>query len=154
MFMTMTRHCIFRVYFHSKRKHNSIKLYRPFLNISRFECTQFCEFWNFPIRPDRTNIQFSYKRNRIRLQFLPYIQYFFNTNLFQKIVQIQKIITRENKYFDRLINKLYPCEFHCFFYYPKILQYRIVHNFLLLFKRKISFNEIDLILCKIFKFYE
>lgn len=151
LFMTRHRHFIFRVYFYSKRKNKAIKLYRPLLHISRFEFAKFCEFWNLPILPDWTNIQFYYKRNRLRLQFLPYIQFFFNTNLFKKIFQIQKIIAMENKYFQILIKKLFPWGLRCFFYFPQILQYRIVHNFLILFKRKISFNEIYMILCKIKK---
>lgn len=84
------------------------KLLRPLIKISRFEFFKFCEFWNLPIYPDLTNLNVRFRRNRLRLQFLPYLKKFFNLNLFKQIDQIQKMINFENEYFQLIIQKLYP----------------------------------------------
>ena len=82
------------------------KILRPLLKISRFECLKFCEFWNLPIFPDLTNFDSSNRRNRLRLQALPYLQYFFNLNIFRKIDQIQTILDLENEYFRSIFLKI------------------------------------------------
>ena len=119
------------------------------MQISRLNLLKFCEFWSLPIRADYTNLKFNNKRNRLRLQFLPYIKYFFNKKFFKKIIQIQKIILIENKYFNFIIKKLISIKSICFIQIPKIFQYRIIHNYLILLKKKISFHEIELIINKI-----
>jgi len=141
----MHRHFFIKLYIdYSKKK--SVKLFRPLIKISRFKLLKFCEFWNLPIRPDCTNLKFNHKRNRLRLQFLPYIKCFFNKKFFKKIIQIQKIISIENKYFNTIIKKLIFIKSICFIQIPKIFQYRIIYNYLMLFKKKISFHEIELII--------
>nr|YP_009306332.1 hypothetical protein [Caulerpa cliftonii]AOP19236.1 hypothetical protein [Caulerpa cliftonii] len=144
----MTRHFIIKLYVY---KPNRIKILRPFIKNFRFELIQFCEFWNLPIRPDSTNFKFDYKRNRVRLQLLPYIKYFFNSNLLKIIIQIQKILFIENQYYDLIIKKVFPWGLNSFFYLPKIFQYRIIHNLLISFNKKICFNEVNKIFYKIQK---
>ena len=82
------------------------QIYRPFIQFSRFEFLKFCEFWYLPVIPDFTNLNVHFHRNRLRLQSLPYLKFFFNIDLFQKINSIQKIINLENEYFQLIIQKL------------------------------------------------
>lgn len=168
------RHFCKKLYLRNSRRNSTLStlcLIRPLLKISRFELLKFCEFWNLPIFPDLTNFHLGFKRNRLRLQSLPYLKYFFNFNLLKKIEQIQKIIDFENQYFQWILYKLYP--FYCkidnsylhnkfisknfifrnkaFEYLPKILKYRILHYLFIFFKKKISFLEINCIFKKINK---
>lgn len=82
------------------------QIYRPLIQFSRFELLKFCEFWYLPVIPDLTNLNLDFPRNRLRLQSLPYLKFFFNIHLFQKINSIQKIINLENEYFQLIIQKL------------------------------------------------
>lgn len=152
--MNGLRHSFIKLSILSQKKQFTVL--RPLLHLSRFQCVQFCEFWNLPIRPDSTNSKIFYKRNRLRLQCLPYIKYFFNKKLFLKIAQTQKIIYLENEYFNLIIKKLISNNCGCpkaalnyFIYFPKLFQSRILHNFFILFKIKISFSEIDLLIRKL-----
>ena len=127
------------------------EILRPLINASRFELLKFCDFWNLPIFPDFTNFNISLRRNRLRLQFLPYLKFFFNFQIFKKVNQIQIILNFENKYFQKIIQKLFYCKNENFKYFPKILQYRIFHYFFYFMKKKISFNEISSFFDLIFK---
>ena len=150
--MFKKRHFIQKLYF---RNAHAFCVIRPLLNVSRFELLKFCEFWNLPIFPDLTNLHLGLKRNRLRLQSLPYLKVFFNLNLFSKIEQIQKIIDFENLYFQWIFYKLYPFYWtmgghfpphQVFKTLPKILKYRILHYLFIFLKKQISFLEIESIL--------
>jgi len=149
------------------KRHNYIKIYikinsynykveRPFINIPRFYFLKFCEFWNLPIYIDSTNYTSEFRRNRLRLQLIPYLKNFFNINLINIINQTQKIINLENDYFFLIIKKLFFIKEtklknniqYNFIYFPKIIQYRLIHNFYYLIKKNISFIEISKILKK------
>ena len=104
-----------------------IILKRPLIQLSRFECFKFCEFWTLPIYPDITNLSFNSCRNRLRLQLIPYLKYFFNLNLNQRIKIFQELINIENQYFKSIIQKLIFTESRNF---PKIFKYQIFHTFL------------------------
>lgn len=152
--MNGVRHSFIKLSTFSRTQKKPLTLLRPLVYISRFQCVQFCEFWNLPIQPDSTNSKIFYKRNRLRLQCLPYIKYFFNKKLFLKIAKTQQIIYLENEYFNLIIKKLISknknhigfTKLNHFIYFPKLFQYRILHNFFILFKIKISFSEIDLLI--------
>ena len=105
-----------------------IVLKRPLIQLSRFECFKFCEFWTLPIFPDITNFNFNSCRNRLRLQLIPYLKYFFNLNLNQRIKIFQELINIENQYFKSLLRKRdIPQRRE---YFPKIFKYQIFHTFL------------------------
>ena len=126
------------------------RLLRPLTKFSRFELLKFCEFWHLPIYPDYSNFHLGFKRNRLRLFFLPYIKIFFNRNYVQKIDQIQKILDFENQYFQYIIQKLrFDQTSHSFHSFPTVFQYRILYNFLFFIKKKISFYEISCIFTKL-----
>lgn len=154
-----TKRFYFKVTNSFDREQKKIKLIRPLLKFSRFEFLKLCEFWNLPIYPDFTNFNFKLRRNRLRLQFFPYLKFFFSFDFSKKINQVQKIIRLENHYFQYIIEKLFFAllknfqsnkNFYCvlrkiyLFYFPKIIKYRIFHYFYFLLKKNISFDEIHL----------
>ena len=100
-----SRHRVSKLYI-KNFKNNSIIL-RPLLKVSRFKLLKFCDFWNLPIFPDFTNFEISLRRNRLRLQFLPYLKFFLNSKIFKKISQIQTLLNYENQYFQLIIQKLF-----------------------------------------------
>jgi len=149
------RHFLKKIYI--KKVVNNKKIsycffFRPFIKFSRFELLKFCEFWNFPIYSDSSNFNINLKRNRLRLEFFPYLKFFFNIKIFEKINQFLQIINFENKYFTLITNKIIFSFFvkkksyyifkKTFFFLPKIIQYRIIHYFYYSLRKRISFNEI------------
>lgn len=131
---------------------NQIMILRPFIQFSRFELLKFCEFWNLPILPDFTNLNACYRRNHLRLQWIPYLKIFLNLNLFKKIDQFQRILNLENQYLQLFLQKIFLSPLYLnnhFFYFPKIFQYFILYHFYYFVNKKISFNEISCILQKL-----
>lgn len=107
MFYTIQRHYIIKFYRRINKNSQKYILLRPLIQFSRFECLKFCEFWSLPVYPDLTNLNLKMERNRLRLQSFPYLKFFFNLHLFNKIDQIQKIINFENQYFKLIIKKFF-----------------------------------------------
>lgn len=85
---------------------------RPLLKFSRFEFLKFCEFWYLPIVPDFTNFNVCFRRNNLRLQFIPYLKIFLNLNLSQKIDQFQQILKLENQYLQFILKKIHGGTFY------------------------------------------
>lgn len=142
------RHKFIKIYI--KLNSYNYKIKRPFIDISRFYFLKFCEFWNLPIYIDSTNCSSNFRRNRLRLQLIPYLKNFFNINLLSIVNQTQEIISLENDYFKLMVKKLFFAKNikNSFRYFPKIIQYRLIHNFYYLIKKNISFIEIFKILKK------
>jgi len=91
---------------------NKMIILRPLLKFSRFEFLKFCEFWSLPIIPDFTNFNVCFRRNNLRLQFIPYLKIFLNLNLFQKIDQFQQILQLENQYLQFFLKKIHGATFY------------------------------------------
>ena len=106
-----SRHLLKKIYFLKKSKPKylnlSYKIYRPLISFSRLNVLKFCEFWSLPVYPDGTNFNIKLIRNRLRLELIPYLKWFFNKNLFNKISQIQNILDFENQYFQLLLQKIF-----------------------------------------------
>ena len=116
---------IFKINTQNLRNSNlNPQIYRPFIQFSRFEFLKFCEFWYLPVIPDLTNLNMHFSRNRLRLQSLPYLKFFFNIHLFQKINSIQKIINLENEYFQLIIQKLLLTSLKAFQYSKRKKSFR------------------------------
>ena len=131
---------------------NNIIILRPLLKFSRFKLLKFCEFWYLPIIPDFTNFNVCFRRNNLRLQFIPYLKIFLNLNLFKKIDQFQQKLNLENQYLQLFLQKIAKAPLYRknnFFYFPKNFQHLILHHFYYLINKKISFNEIYCIFQKL-----
>ncbi len=83
------------------------KYIRPLLEISRTEIEEYCEKNNLAPRIDSTNMENIYTRNKIRNLLIPYIQKEFNPNIIEAVDRLSKISKEENKYFEKITQKIY-----------------------------------------------
>lgn len=68
------------------------------MEFTRTEIFIFIKSKKILIKIDPTNQKKSLSRNRIRLQLIPYLKYFFNANLESKIIQFIKLLESETKF--------------------------------------------------------
>lgn len=69
-----------------------INLVRPLLNVSRHQTKGFCDEQEIPIWEDSTNQNLDYRRNRLRLETIPYLQAHFNPQLESAIAQTSELL--------------------------------------------------------------
>lgn len=86
-------------------QNNSIKIIRPLLCLSRDEIEIFAQENNLNPRSDLSNLENDYTRNRIRNNFLPFILKE-NPNFLESISQTGEVFNKEDKYLDKLANKI------------------------------------------------
>ncbi|PZV13395.1 MAG: tRNA lysidine(34) synthetase TilS [Pseudanabaena sp.] len=70
----------------------AIQLVRPLLNVSRPETAAFCRENQISIWEDSTNQNLDYRRNRLRLETIPYLQEYFNPQLEIAIAQTSELL--------------------------------------------------------------
>jgi tRNA(Ile)-lysidine synthase len=78
-----------------------IKLVRPLLNVSRHETAVFCLENQIPIWEDSTNQNLDYRRNRLRLETIPYLQEHFNPQLEIAIAQTSELLHDDVIYLEK-----------------------------------------------------
>ena len=78
-----------------------IKLVRPLLNVSRHETSAFCHENQIPIWEDSTNQNLDYRRNRLRLETIPYLQEHFNPQLEIAIAQTSELLHEDVIYLEK-----------------------------------------------------
>ena len=78
-----------------------IKLVRPLLNVSRHETAAFCRENQIPIWEDSTNQNLDYRRNRLRLETIPYLQEHFNPQLEIAIAQTSELLYDDVIYLEK-----------------------------------------------------
>ena len=79
---------------------DEIKLVRPLLNVSRHETLGFCHEQQIPIWEDSTNQNLDYRRNRLRLETIPYLQEHFNPQLEMVIAQTSELLHSDVIYLE------------------------------------------------------
>lgn len=79
---------------------DEIKLVRPLLNVSRHETLGFCHEQQIPIWEDSTNQNLDYRRNRLRLEAIPYLQEHFNPQLEMAIAQTAELLQGDVIYLE------------------------------------------------------
>lgn len=79
---------------------DEIKLVRPLLNVSRHETLGFCHEQQIPIWEDSTNQNLDYRRNRLRLETIPYLQEHFNPQLEMAIAQTSELLHSDVIYLE------------------------------------------------------
>ena len=95
-----------------------ILLLRPLLGTTRFDLKKLCQIWSLPIYPDVTNQNLTSTRNRIRLQLLPILRFFFNPQIDVILTQFAQINLQEQDYLHSLTTRLIKD----FFSKKKVLQ--------------------------------
>jgi tRNA(Ile)-lysidine synthase len=78
------------------------KYIRPILSCSRGEIEEYCEVNALNPVIDSTNKESIYTRNRVRLEFIPYIKKHFNPNIIESLYKNSEIFRDENEYIDSM----------------------------------------------------
>ncbi|TYQ31284.1 tRNA lysidine(34) synthetase TilS [Pseudanabaena sp. UWO310] len=77
-----------------------INLVRPLLQVSRHETAAFCQENNIVVWEDSTNQNLDYRRNRLRLETIPYLQTHFNPQLENAIAQTSELLQADVIYLE------------------------------------------------------
>ncbi|NLC52137.1 MAG: tRNA lysidine(34) synthetase TilS, partial [Firmicutes bacterium] len=82
-------------------------LIRPLIELSRKEIEDYCCQLGVEPVTDRSNLEKVYRRNKIRLELIPYLEENFNPNLKERIAVQSRILARERDYLDAQAQKIY-----------------------------------------------
>ncbi len=136
---------------------DEISLVRPLLNVSRHQTLGFCNEHQIPIWEDSTNQNLDYKRNRLRLETIPYLQTHFNPQLETAIAQTSALLHEDviyleeqaSQFFEDKISVIWneqaPCLHRQYLQeQPLALQRRIVRQFLSKYLiHQVNFEDIE-----------
>jgi tRNA(Ile)-lysidine synthase len=84
-----------------------INLVRPLLNVSRHQTKGFCDENQIPIWEDSTNQNLDYRRNRLRLETIPYLQTHFNPQLENMIAQTSELLHGDVLYLESQASRFF-----------------------------------------------
>lgn len=90
------------------RSLGSVQLVRPLLGMTRAETAAFCQTYGLPIWQDETNQNLDYRRNRLRLELIPYLQQHFNPNVEAVLAQTAELLASDRAYFEAEVDRLAP----------------------------------------------
>lgn len=88
----------------SKREDGII---RPILCLSREEIEEYCDRNNLNPRIDKTNLENIYRRNKVRLDIIPYMKNNFNKDIIETINRMATLIQVDNDFLEKECNKYY-----------------------------------------------
>lgn len=80
----------------------NIKLIRPLLEITRLQTAQFCTDFQLQIWEDSTNEELKYKRNRLRLELIPYLKQNFNPQVEKALAQTAELLQAEVEFLENI----------------------------------------------------
>lgn len=83
------------------------KYIRPLIECERTEIEEYCDKEQLNPRIDKTNFENEYTRNKIRNIVIPYVKREFNPNIIETISRLSEVITEENNYIDKNVQKVY-----------------------------------------------
>lgn len=75
----------------------TVKLFRPMLQITRAEVIEHCKYYDLVFRTDSSNFSTDLTRNRIRLELLPMLETF-NPRVKQSLARAAESLTRDEDY--------------------------------------------------------
>lgn len=76
---------------------------RPVLDLSRRETEEVCAYHHVSPVYDRTNADLCYKRNRIRLEVLPYLRSIFGNSLDEKLLRLSRTAAVDGDFFQQAV---------------------------------------------------
>lgn len=80
---------------------------RPLIEIDRREIEKYCESNKLDPRHDESNDENIYTRNKIRNEFIPYIQKEFNPNIISSLNRLSAIVRDELKFLNNIVKEKY-----------------------------------------------
>ncbi|MEI8217226.1 MAG: tRNA lysidine(34) synthetase TilS [Eubacteriales bacterium] len=78
---------------------------RPLLGITRTEIERYCSVNKLNPCIDKSNLEPSYTRNKIRLELIPYLEKNYNENLVDSLFRLSKIAGEEKSYFNMIVEE-------------------------------------------------
>ncbi len=134
-----------------------INLVRPLLNVSRQSTADFCQENQIQVWEDSTNQNLDYRRNRLRLETIPYLQNHFNPQLETAIAQTAELLQEDvlyleqqaRKFFEEGISVIENAEHpklhrQLLAHQPLAMQRRITHQFLSRYlPHQTSFEDVE-----------
>ena len=93
-------------------QHSSIKLVRPLLAFSRLETGDFCQAQDIEPWEDSSNQNLAFRRNRIRLELLPYLKEHFNPQVERAIAQMAEATAIDIDYIEAQASHAVPASRH------------------------------------------
>jgi tRNA(Ile)-lysidine synthase len=83
--------------------YETVKLIRPLLHFSRTQTGQYCQIQQLPVCIDPTNFDLTYRRNRIRLELLPYLQQHFNPQVESSLARTVSLLEAEADFLEHSV---------------------------------------------------
>lgn len=77
-----------------------VRLVRPLLEFTRDQTWRYCMDHQLPISIDETNFDLSFRRNRIRLELLPYLAEHFNPRTEEALARTAGVLAAEAEYLE------------------------------------------------------
>lgn len=78
----------------------NLPLVRPLFDLTRSETQVYCEEWSLQPRTDSSNHNTAYRRNRTRLELLPYLREHYNPAVDESLLRLAEIAIAENDYLE------------------------------------------------------
>ncbi len=79
----------------------NLPLIRPLYAILREETEAYCRQWSIEPRVDSSNQDLHYRRNRTRLELLPYLREHYNVEVASALLRLGEIASAENEHLER-----------------------------------------------------
>jgi tRNA(Ile)-lysidine synthase len=79
-----------------------LPLIRPLCDLSRAETHAYCEQHRLPYRQDSSNENLHYRRNRMRLELLPFLRTYFNSDINAAILRMATLASADNFLLEQL----------------------------------------------------
>lgn len=83
------------------------KYIRPLIECERAEIESYCKSNGIDARIDKTNLDNTYTRNKIRNVVIPYIKKEFNPNIINTLERLSVLVCEEEEYIEKQVEKIY-----------------------------------------------
>ena len=80
---------------------------RPIIEVTRDEINEYLKQNGIEPRLDESNLENEYRRNKIRNELIPYVKENFNSNIVSTLNKMSDIISEEDEYIDKNVEKIY-----------------------------------------------
>ncbi|ABW17993.1 tRNA lysidine(34) synthetase TilS [Alkaliphilus oremlandii] len=86
---------------------NRGRIIRPLLGVDRKSIEEYCEKYQLSPRIDKTNLESIYKRNKIRLELIPYLEEHYNPNIIENLVRTAEILKEDFDFIEEQSREIY-----------------------------------------------
>ncbi|MBE9060128.1 tRNA lysidine(34) synthetase TilS [cf. Phormidesmis sp. LEGE 11477] len=94
------------------KQSQSTTLVRPLLDFTRAETARFCQDQQISVWEDSSNQDLNFRRNRIRLELMPYLRSHFNPQIEQAVAQLAEITAADIDYLNAQTERIYRRTVH------------------------------------------